>query len=305
MTEYTAIGMIEHFDVLLFHAVNSWCGNWTLDRLAAFEESNQFFKGGLLLAAYWWFWFAGRNPEREATRRRIIAVLIGVFLGLALARTLAVLLPFRVRPMYVDGIGYHSPSLQFPMDMESWSSFPSDMATYFFGLAFGLYGLSRRVGVFFLVFSAVWVCLPRLYLGIHYPSDLVGGALLGVGVVFATTTIFTIRGGALGQRIMQPIALLEQRRPQVFYAAAFAISFEMANIFDDVRDLLRAALHEAHAGGYSAIGKEGVLLLICGLSATLAGLGLLVASRRRHGSGSAPHRKLNNSPIPTSGRIRS
>jgi hypothetical protein len=161
--------MIGQFDLFLFHTVNSWCGNWTLDRLAAFEESNQFFKGGLMVTAYWWFWFSGRSPQREATRDRIIGVLIGVFLGLALARTLAALLPFRVRPMYVDGIGYHHPSLQFPMDLESWSSFPSDMATYFFGLSFGLYGLSRPLGAFLLIFSAVWVCLPRLYLGIPLP----------------------------------------------------------------------------------------------------------------------------------------
>src|ERR1700743_3072530 len=104
MGEYTAIGMIERFDVFLFHALNAWCGNWTLDRVAAFEESNQLFKGGLMLTAYWWFWFSGRNPEREATRQRIVASLIGVFLGLVLARTLAAELPFRVRPMYVDGI---------------------------------------------------------------------------------------------------------------------------------------------------------------------------------------------------------
>jgi undecaprenyl-diphosphatase len=294
--------MIERFDIVLFHAVNDWCGNWTLDRLAAFEESNQFFKGGLMVTAYWWFWFTGRGPRREATRQSIIAALIGVFLGLALARTFAALLPLRVRPMYVDGIGYHSPSLQFPMNLESWSSFPSDMATYFFALSFGLYGLSRRLGIFFLVFSAVWVCLPRLYLGIHYPSDLVAGALLGIGTVWATTVVLTNRDGSLGRRIMEPITLLEQRRPQVFYAVAFALSFEMANIFDDVRDLMRAALHEVHVGGYSAIGEDGALLLLCGVSATLAGLALLLKSRRRRSSGAQP--MLNNAPRSTSGRSK-
>jgi len=294
--------MIGQFDLFLFHTVNSWCGNWTLDRLAAFEESNQFFKGGLMVTAYWWFWFSGRGPQREATRERIIGALIGVFLGLALARTLAALLPFRVRPMYVDGIGYHHPSLQFPMDLESWSSFPSDMATYFFGLSFGLYGLSRRLGAFLLVFSAVWVCLPRLYLGIHYPSDLVSGALLGVWTVWATTTILSKRDGALARRITKPVTLLEQRRPQVFYAAAFALSFEMANIFDDVRNMMRAALHEAHIRGYSVISKECALLLTCGALATLAGLGLLLATRRRRNARAQP--KLSNVRISMSGRSK-
>src|SRR5664279_2240891 len=95
----------------LFHSVNKWCGNWWLDRIAGFEESNYLFKGGLLLAAYWWFWFATDKPQRTANRLTIVGALTGTVLALVVNRGMATFLPFRVRPMYVQDIGYHPPSL--------------------------------------------------------------------------------------------------------------------------------------------------------------------------------------------------
>lgn len=255
--------MLHHWDLVLFHAVNGSCGNWALDRIVFYEQGNQLLEGGVILTCYWWFWFARPEGRRQDNRRTIIAALIGVLLALAASRVLASVLPFRVRPMYVAGIGYRAPSLQQPMNMENWSSFPSDTAAYFLGLAYGIYRLSRRLGVVLLLYAAVWICLPRLYLGIHYPSDLIAGGALGIAIVALSVRML---GGdsRLAHRLGQALDRLERRRPALFYALAFVVSFEMSMTFDDVRDFIRALLHGARMAGYASMGEEVVLLVLLG-----------------------------------------
>ena len=60
-------------------------------------------------------------------------------------------------------------------------SFPSDHATGAFALAFGIWLYDRTVGTVLLVLAAV-LAFARVYVGTHYTSDVIAGALMGVGV---------------------------------------------------------------------------------------------------------------------------
>jgi membrane-associated phospholipid phosphatase len=63
---------------------------------------------------------------------------------------------------------------------------PSNHALNFFLFAsFGGYVLRWRSWVFGFTVLAILVALSRVYLGVHYPSQILAGALLGVSLGFA------------------------------------------------------------------------------------------------------------------------
>jgi len=64
-------------------------------------------------------------------------------------------------------------------------SFPSGHATFFFALSTVLYLYNRKLGALFLVLSGI-MGLARVAAGVHYPFDIIGGAILGVCVGFLT-----------------------------------------------------------------------------------------------------------------------
>jgi undecaprenyl-diphosphatase len=62
-----------------------------------------------------------------------------------------------------------------------YDSFPSGHATIFFALATALYIYDRRIGGLFYVFAAL-IALSRVIAGVHYPFDIVIGAIIGIVV---------------------------------------------------------------------------------------------------------------------------
>ncbi len=265
------VSVISGIDLWLFHAVNGWCGYWPLDWLVAFAERNNLAKGALILAAYWWLWFS--DHPGHGIRRRLVGALAGALVALALARILAAALPFRIRPMYQGEIGFIPPQLppfSHPIELEGWSSFPSDHAALFFALATGLWRCSRPLGGVALVFAAIWVCLVRIYLGIHFPSDILAGALIG-------TASALIASGAAEGRAGAWIVKLEQNHPAWFYAALFLLTYEFATMFEDVRQVMHGSAAVLHVLRPHSI---GILVMMAALLGTVViGAGWLLFRR--------------------------
>ncbi len=65
------------------------------------------------------------------------------------------------------------------------SSFPSNAATMAFVMAISVFMYYRKVGSVMLAL-AVYVGLARVFCGVHYPLDIVSGAMLGLGSAFLT-----------------------------------------------------------------------------------------------------------------------
>lgn len=64
----------------------------------------------------------------------------------------------------------------------SWS-FPSGHAAFFFALAASLYFYNKKWGVWFFL-GATIISVARVIAGVHYSSDILGGALVGIAVAY-------------------------------------------------------------------------------------------------------------------------
>lgn len=58
-------------------------------------------------------------------------------------------------------------------------SFPSGHATFLFSLATVIYFFNKKFGIIFFVLSFL-VGIARVYVGVHYPFDVLGGIIIGI-----------------------------------------------------------------------------------------------------------------------------
>lgn len=89
----------------------------------------------------------------------------------------------RVRP-YLD----HPAHAHLLISRSHDPSFPSDHATGAFALAFGVWLYDRTLGSVLLVIAAV-LAFSRVYVGTHYPGDVLAGALIGMAVAVALVLV--------------------------------------------------------------------------------------------------------------------
>jgi undecaprenyl-diphosphatase len=186
------------------------------------------FKGAVVLGMVCWLWFEARSDAKK--RLRIIqTVLGGLFAGLiSRVSQLAVVRP---RPMagaseYVRPFGISDFAVEW---MKSINSFPSDHAAFFGALAMGIFLADRRWGILAFAWTLVVTGLPRIYVGLHYPSEILAGLALGV--------LVTLAMGKPAVILAEPLLRWERAHAGSFYALSFLALYEMARLFDDLRTL--------------------------------------------------------------------
>jgi len=71
----------------------------------------------------------------------------------------------------------------YPLISESGWSFPSGHSTFFFAMAATIYLYNKKWGIGFFI-AALLMNISRIVAGVHYPSDILGGMIVGVIVAY-------------------------------------------------------------------------------------------------------------------------
>lgn len=214
------------FSALLNHGAQRWPA---FDQAIVFLSNSDLAKGGVLVGALWAFWFYPRG-DRERNRSLLLAAVFASLITLFAARVVAFCFPLRVRPLLSPELHLNPPiGLPAQSNWTSWSSFPSDHAALFVALAAGVWLVSRRAGTALLAYVALFICLPRIYIGIHYASDVLAGA--GLGAVLVSLCAWE----PLRRRCFVPVVRWGERHPTLFYFGFFLLTFQIATLFWDVR----------------------------------------------------------------------
>lgn len=121
------------------------------------------------VAGQWW-----SKDDRHQTRHVLVSAGLSFLLGLAVNQALLQFVQ-RIRP-YDVGV------TQLLVAPSPDPSFPSDHATAAFAIAFTMMAFGHR-GKWLYLIGAMLISLSRVYLGMHYVSDIAGGVATGIVAV--------------------------------------------------------------------------------------------------------------------------
>ena len=148
-------------DILFFQQINGLAGRWVyLDALGVFfAEYFIYILGGAAVVLFW------------KKLRRIVWLVLAVILARFGIAELIRLFWLRPRP-FVDN------NVNLLVEIADKPSFPSGHASVCFAISYIVYHYNKKAGIIFF-FASFLVSIARIFVGVHWPLDILGGAVVG------------------------------------------------------------------------------------------------------------------------------
>ncbi|MFL5846433.1 MAG: phosphatase PAP2 family protein [Solirubrobacteraceae bacterium] len=176
-------------DRSLLHAINdvAWRHDWLGDAFEAYAKGSEALFAVLVLTLL------------IVGIRRRAALHAGLLAGASAAGALLVAVVLaklvdRPRPFVADPGRIH-----LLVKHAGDPGFPSDHATAAFAIATALFLCDRRAGLVALL-AALLLAVDRVAVGVHYPADVLAGAVLGAAVAIAVHRLTPLAAGWVTRR---------------------------------------------------------------------------------------------------------
>lgn len=147
----------------------------SIQNLLSGSFSDFFFANITVLANAGAFWialsivFAIMPKMRKVGFTMMIAMVLGLLFGNLIIKNVVA----RMRPYEMDS------AIQLIINKPMEFSFPSGHTLCSFGASISIFLHKKRLGAFMLILASA-IALSRMYLYVHFPTDIIGGILLGI-----------------------------------------------------------------------------------------------------------------------------
>lgn len=203
----------------------------TADALYFLVAHNHLFKGAVMLGTVTYAWFKTCMANLTQKKAGFLMVFIVAVFAEIIARAVAVLSPFRYRPIYDPALHLQAPYGFDDWVLNGWSSFPSDHTALFFAISLSIYYLNKRCGIFALIYTFIFIAVPRLLLGYHFFTDELAGAVIGCFSAWLGYTYL------IHTKPMARLVAFFEQKPEYFYPLLVLFACQLYEMFESARDL--------------------------------------------------------------------
>jgi len=170
-----------NIDYQLFFLINKFAGHFSwLDKFTIFFSDNA---GYIAIAVL----FIITAVKYKNIKNNFLILILYPLLSAAISRIVIAgairLIYFRPRPFLTHAVN------QLINHSSNEGSFPSGHASFYFALATAIYLTNKKLGIIYFII-AILMGLSRIFTGIHYPLDILAGAIIGI---FTAIIIYKIK----------------------------------------------------------------------------------------------------------------